>query len=351
MGDPVQGEFLCIGNKTMSLNKRIQMTREWEAMSALLEAGMEESIPVVKSVTFREDHPGRIYVEIAPGPSFQAQKLEASRVAARCSLNMLTPTSMRFIPCPEATALFNGMKRNMWQAGMWTRIRGPQSMYRGDIGFVFSRSSKTTKVKSLWVAVVPRIDIHRRNGRQFHRVAARRLDVKDLNHYLNIKVEFGKDFIFRDQTFNYSGYLLYRLEELDLFPPNPFPPIPLLEEFDLFLGLPVLSKDKWATHRLAAWQHCSAARDRVKILDGQFKGMIGVVLSISLEEAEIYLHQIDKTTVVGVSNLQLELRLGDHVRVVQGEHMGALGYITKVDGEWVDVVNPKELSEVSSLSS
>lgn len=309
-------------------------------------------VPTVKSATFREDHPGRIYVELAPAATLQEQREVARHIATRASLSMLTPRGLRYIPCPDATTLFNPIRGHVWQPGMWARIRGPHPDYRGDIAFIFSRSNKTTNQKTMWVAAVPRVNIHKSKGPKSGRVRAERLSVKDLNHYLGFEVEFGKDFVFRRQTFNYSGYIIYPLSEVDLFPPNPFPPIPLAHEFDQFLGLPVLNRGKWGQHRLAAWQRGGAAQDRVKILHGRFKDMTGVVLNRSEQTAEVYVQQVDATAVIGVCNLRPELQCGDHVQIVQGEYEGMAGFITKVDPncEWVDVTNAQTSSEVRNLS-
>ncbi|KAF5319369.1 hypothetical protein D9619_008847 [Psilocybe cf. subviscida] len=322
--------------------------RELDALQALLSDNSED---IVKSATFRNDHPGRIYIELRSDRAFRDQELEAHQVAARVSLDMLRSTAaIRFIPCPDASALLRA-EAKVWQPGMWARIQTPK-LYRGDIGFIFSRSNPTTKTKSTWVAVVPRIDIHgtARHHSESRRPLAKLLDFKELKHYLNVEVEYGQDFIFKNQTFNFTGYLLFQIQDIDLYPPNPFPPVPLLEEFDRFLRLPVLSKEKWAEHRLTVSQQRIGAHDRVKIRDsGQFRGMIGIVLGVNNNEAEVYLLEGD-TVLVGIANLQAALQYGDYVRVVHGEHQGNHGYITNVEGEWVDVTDPKKSSEIRVFS-
>ncbi|KAF5322877.1 hypothetical protein D9619_000044 [Psilocybe cf. subviscida] len=319
--------------------------REFEALRKLQDNEPEDN-PVVKSATFRQDHPGRIYIELRSDRAYSSQQEQARKVAAQISLDMLKPTAaIRFIPCINAVEILCA-DGQVWQAGMWARIREPK-LYQGDIGFIFSRFNKTKQEHSTWIAVVPRIDIHGTSKSESRRPTAQTLDLKNIKSYLNIEVDYGQDFFFRNQTFNYSGYLLFRMEDVDLYPPNPAPPVPLLEEFDLFLRLPVLSKNKWAEHRLRIAQQRTAAHDRVKILDsGNYRGSIGLVLGVCDDAVEVYLPVQEQMVVVGITNIQAELQYGDYIRVLHGEHQGKEGYITKVEGEWVDVSNPKELYEV-----
>ncbi|KAF5329674.1 hypothetical protein D9619_009202 [Psilocybe cf. subviscida] len=321
--------------------------REFEALKKLQDNEPEDN-PVVKSATYRQDHPGRIYIELQSGRAYSAQQEQARKVAARISMDMLKPTAaIRFIPCTSAVEILCA-DGQVWRAGMWARIRAPK-LYQGDIGFIFSRFNKTKDEHSTWVAVVPRIDIHSTSKSQSQRPTAQTLDLKEIKSYHNVEVDFGHDFSFRNQTFNYSGYLLFRIQDIDLYPPNPAPPVPLLEEFDLFLRLPVLSKNKWAEHRLRVAQERTAAHDRVKILDsGQFRGSIGLVLGVNHDAVEVYLPVQEQTIVVGITNIQTELQYGDYIRVLCGEHQGKQGYITKVEGEWVDVSNPTELYEMQT---
>lgn len=237
-----------------------------------------------------------------------------------------------------------------WCAGMWARIRGPQRLYKGDIGFIYSRRHPSTGETSKWVAVVPRIDLHNSKRHSVRRPPAQLLDVKTLLNYKEIAVNFGEEFTFQNQTYNYAGYQLFPIEELDLYPPNPFPPIPLLEEFDRFLRLPILLGDnKWQEHRLKVSQQRTGAYDRIKILEGCYGGLIGVVLSVTEQEVEAYLPEKDDIVTVQLSNTQAELQNGDYVRIVHGDHEGKEGFITQVNGEWVDVTNPNENMEVRNV--
>lgn len=95
-------------------------------------------------------------------------------------------------------------------------------------------------------------------------------------------------------------------------------------------------------------QQRTAAHDRVKILEsGEFKGANGIVLGVTDDVVEVYLPDQEHTVVVGITNVQADHKYGDYVRVINGEHEGKEGYITKAEGEWVDVSNPKESYEVS----
>lgn len=318
------------------------MDREIDALLLLHQNGHDEERPIVKSAIFRPDRPGFIYIELAQG----APRQQAIDVAARVSMDMLIPSrSMRFIPCPDAIELLNSEGRRSWAPGTWARIRGPK-LYRGDIGFIFSRKNKTTGERSKWVAVVPRIDIHQTKSTHTRRPIAQTLNITDLASQFHTQFEYSRDFFFRGFTFNYSGYLLLRLEEADLYPAGSVPLSPLLEELDLFLRLPVLAKGKWDAHRLSAWQQGSRSHDRVKIITGQHAGVVGVLLTKHNQEAEVYVPALDGTVVVGVQNLQIHLQHGDYVRVVNGENTGKVGYITGIDGEWVDVTEPQQDTQV-----
>ncbi|KAF5309913.1 hypothetical protein D9619_010543 [Psilocybe cf. subviscida] len=323
---------------------RCKLDREMEALKLLLDSMGNDEHPVIKSAMFRPDRPGYIYVELRAG----IRRDVAMALAARACLGTLIRTrSMRFTPCPDTTALLD-MDECSWLPGTWAWIRGPK-LYRGDIGFIFLRKNKRTRERTKWVAVVPRIDIYQTKATPSKRPAAQTLNVNDLILQFKMELEFGRDFGFWGQTFNYSGYLLLWLEEADLYPPKP-PPAPLLEEFDLFLRLPVLGQNRWGEHRLTAWQQRSTAQDRVKIIMGQYEGAVGVLLSRTNEEAEVYLPAQDEAVVVGVRNLQIQLQVGDHVRVVNGEYKGQTGYITTMDGEWVDVTEPQQAIEIHILA-
>ena len=134
-----------------------------------------------------------------------------------------------------------------------------------------------------------------------------------------------------------------------------FEAIPTEKELDSFLGCNELLPETLAkTH---SWMESVKVMldDRVKVLSGTFCGLLGKIVGMTADEADIHLPSQDLVEHLRIWELAREFRVGDRVRTrignsESGAEMVRLGWVTKVSGSHVSVFDSIDLSEVSRHS-
>lgn len=68
------------------------------------------------------------------------------------------------------------------------------------------------------------------------------------------------------------------------------------------------------------------------VMFGPLKGEIGTIKSISNNNTEAEVHLVEQNVITPIETflLRKDLRIGDEVRVVSGEHRDFIGWITEV---------------------
>ena len=95
--------------------------------------------------------------------------------------------------------------------------------------------------------------------------------------------------------------------------------------------------------------------DHVKVLSGTFRGLLGKVVGMTADEADVHLPSQDLIEHLRIWELVREFRVGDHIRTRIGNsesraEMVRLGWVTKVSSSHVSVFDSVDLSEVSRHS-
>jgi hypothetical protein len=85
--------------------------------------------------------------------------------------------------------------------------------------------------------------------------------------------------------------------------------------------------------------------DRVKVLRGPFRGLLGKVTSLTDDEVEVYLPSQDLLEHVRVWELAREFRVGDRVRA-RVENEETIGWVTMVSDSHLSVFDNAKWSEV-----
>jgi hypothetical protein len=91
--------------------------------------------------------------------------------------------------------------------------------------------------------------------------------------------------------------------------------------------------------------------DRVKVLSGTFRGLLGKVVGMTADEADVHFPSQDLVERLRIWELAREFRVGDRVRArignsETGAEMIRAGWVTKVSGSHVSVFDSVDSSEV-----
>jgi transcription elongation factor len=160
----------------------------------------------------------------------------------------------------------------------------------------------------------------------------------------------GKEtFIFQKNKFSSQGYLV--LSRREMYICKEFEAIPTGKELDSFLGCNELLPETLAKTRSQMESAKVMLDDRVKVLSGTFCGLLGKVVGMTTDEADIHLPSQDLIEHLRIWELAREFRVGDRVRArignsKTGAEMIRAGWVTKVSGSHVSVFDSVDSSEV-----
>jgi transcription elongation factor len=236
----------------------------------------------------------------------------------------------------------------------WVRLRGNTKKlrrYKGDLALVVGLTG--SNLLDLWL--VPRLDF---GLGQDDMIPAAQLFNAD-----GLRASFGADslwkktgketFIFQKNTFSSQGYLVLSRREMHIC--EEFEAIPTEKELDSFLGCNELLPETLAKTRSRMESAKVMLDDRVKVLSGTFRGLLGKVVGMTADEADVHLPSQDLVERLRIWELAREFRVGDRVRTrignsESGAEMVRLGWVTKVSGSHVSVFDSVDSSEVSRHS-
>jgi len=175
-----------------------------------------------------------------------------------------------------------------------------------------------------------------------------------------VRASFGEDSmqrkwgkktdIFQKNEFSSQGYLV--LSKREMYICEEFEVIPTAKELDSFLGCDALLPETLVKTRSQMESAKVMLDDWVKVLSGTFCGLLGKVVGLTAEEADVHLPSQDLIECMRIWELAREFRVGDHVRVrigncESGAEIVVLGWVTKISGSHVSVFDSVNSSEVS----
>ena len=290
-----------------------------------------------KSIIARSTIPGRIFVEVS---SFaQARNLVASIPELNIqSIKQLSPEQRLFPLFVTNPFIVNPQT--------WVRIAGTGKgwkKYRGDICLVVAGEY------CLALVVIPRI---RWNPGTLDSRPPQRLC---LQH--EVKSTFGLNsisdcddkgyFKFQGRFFCCEGFLVARLLDVDICRPQD--DLPTKSELDLFAQYPLMDSAMLSRATTRISQRAVKLHDRVKVVVGEYRGLIGRVVQLDNFEVGVYLDSQDQVESLASSSVRLTFSTGDEVKISSGIHQGTTGWVVAVDEDRVTVLNLEKSLEVLSL--
>jgi len=299
---------------------------------------LHDSFPCFSAFA-RHTVPGRIFVE-----AYTSQQL----IAATSGIPELIPTKMRLVPDEKMLEVLSMAPSPRPKAQGWVRLLGNTKKlrpYKGDLALVVDVSKNS--LLQLWL--IPRIHYnndeaaHSRPSPQLFNAEGARLSLGDKCVRKKGK---GNSVIFRKNEFSSQGYLVLSRQELLICEEGEALPTP--QELAAFQGCEALSPSTVVESRRRIESTKVEINDRVKVLRGPFRGLLGRVTGLTGDEVEVHLPSQDLIEHVRVWEVAREFRVGDRVRA-RVENNETIGWVTMVSDSHLSVFDAAKWSEVGSI--
>ncbi|KAJ3500928.1 hypothetical protein NLJ89_g9573 [Agrocybe chaxingu] len=289
---------------------------------------------LARSITARSTIPGRIYAEV--------DSMDQARALAR-RISELDPSNIRPVSMDERTEMLTRASPYRPEDQKWVRVRDKRAKwkkYRGDTGLLIKRK------EGFLVGLIPRIGKEPRPPQALapHDDMVKTFGVRKVKS-LEVK------YIFEKCTYTQEGILLVPINEIDLIITSEI--LPCYHEFPLFCDTSLLED---AT-RLKTLSRVSQKRlqiqDRVKVIRGEFAGVLGEVVEVGNEEVLLHLPSQNIVAPFSILEVRPHFKVGDHVAVTHGKHKGVKGWVTfaYADTLIVHIAPEREASSISSTIS
>lgn len=229
----------------------------------------------------------------------------------------------------------------------WVRLRGCRrfgKQYTGDIAFIRNVSNAGV----LDLLVIPRWyeELPKSRHPKDWRPTVRRLgSPTSTGHpYKSQKA---------NTAYTDNGFLLWEAVDLESY--IPAAAIPSLADLHEFSTSGYISETAYHKVLVLLAEKNIKIQDRVSIMQGEFLGLSGVVMSttgVSGDGVHVDVHipSQDIVAVLPTAGLRREFWVADHVEVIVGEHSGATGWVVNVLGHVLTISTSKGLlQEVSFL--
>ncbi|KAJ3508347.1 hypothetical protein NLJ89_g5806 [Agrocybe chaxingu] len=290
---------------------------------------------LARSVIGRWTSIRRIYAEVSGID--QARRLAAA-------ISGLHPSRMRRVPPEECEAVLNIKNVPLPQDGCWLWVRGKRPIwrhYRGDTARTVLRRGK------LKLLLIPRLKDTATVGRP----------ARMLRSLPQMLAHFGPNvqkienthhpggFTFGGHTFDHDGFLIADLDSVDTLPWTENT-LPGLDELDLFKTSANIAEDEIDRTLIRIEERVLKIGDRVKVVSGEFKGLGANVVVVDAREVEVYIPSQDLVHRLRISEVRRHFCVGDEVQVMQGPHLGMVGWLVDVIGYTLKVVSVDRLEEV-----
>jgi ribosomal protein L24 len=302
---------------------------------------MRRAIDPIKPVqlaacVFATTVPGRIYAEV---PTYQwAAKLARSMIDLRAE-------RIRPIPVEEYCRILH-IKPKI-KRFRWARVVDKTKKwywYKGDTGLIHKVEGKG----KLQLMLIPRL------------ITMPSKDVRSrppqaLVDCLVLQAMVGEDAIedHENNAFEYGGYcysaeglISVDIDQIDFIHlPGT---IPTTSELDIFQSTSVLHP------RLSEWtetliqENNMQVGDRVKVIAGEYTGLIGQLMEINDDDVKVYIPCQDVVEDMVKHSVRASYRTGDQVKVVHGVHVDLVAWVVSVSSTNLKIVNVKKEIEVSN---
>lgn len=276
--------------------------------------------------------PGRVYAEVKS--IAQARKLAEV-------IDELNKSVLRPVPSEDFLTVLRVKKGPSLPPFSWVKVcdrRKRWAKYRGDVGLVRSRRPEDNQ---MFIYLVPRLYFSSdlADGSQFP-------PPQRLADYDTMEKEFGKDHLTierkRDQTprnsmtFSFKGQqydmglLVVEAENIAVMAEPGLLPSRL--EFRLMHESGFLPDNVYQETMQAFRSRRLGIGSRVKVIVGDFKGLVGVIRDQNddFEECVVELPSQGLMEDIPLRHLRVNFRFGDRVRTVSGDDEGITGWIIEL---------------------
>ncbi|CAA7270368.1 unnamed protein product [Cyclocybe aegerita] len=288
------------------------------------------------SIVARSTIPGCIYAEV--DDMTQAHAL--ARRIPELNTNNIRPVSL-----DERTDMLTrsspyGLEDQKW---VWVHDKWAKwKKYLGDTGLLIKR------LDSFLVGLIPQI---RKEPHPPQALVLQDNMVKTFRIHKVKALETQMQYIFQEHTYTQDGILLVPTNEIDLVISSKV--LPCHHEFALFCGSSLLEETVCSKTLSRVAQKRLQLHDRVKVIRGEFAGVLGEVVEVGTEEVLLRLPSQDIVAPFSIVEVCPHFKVGDHVAVTHGDHKGSKGWVTfAYDDRLVMHIAPEqEASFVSSVFS
>jgi transcription antitermination factor NusG len=309
---------------------------------------LHDEIPATGGVAAfgRATLPGRVFIE---APSLE----DAKRMIA--NVPHLTPNKAKPVPGDDYPSCLTEGNTYTPLIHHWVRLRRPR-LYKGDVALITRVDERSLLIG---VSVVPRLNFTD-NKNISRRPPQKLVNPFEVERLLGPgSVSFRNwQFILMDakhrgQLFCDSGHLLLR--DLDTNAYIPAEAMPTITELEMFKP----SRDDVPEEALTKTRdriimESLQLGDQVKILSGEYQGLLGEVEAIDGLEVQVAIPTQGVTQGILMPYLRRNYQIGDEVRIVTGPNAGFIGWVTAVEpGNEGDpkmcVINTSKEKEVMSF--
>jgi ribosomal protein L24 len=291
----------------------------------------------IKAIIARPSLPGRVFVE--------ADSLKSVQKFA-ANIEELNRRVVRLVPYEDVPSIMYVRNPFSLEGKDWARIAGRGegwSVYKGDIAMVVEHEGNKM------VVVIPRIKTIRSKDRQrpeqalYSAHALKRIFGED-----SIEVCTGDgSFTFKQRRYMKEGFLYCTLLEVDLY--RPADDMPTWKELEIFRKCNLIEKGTLARTITRLEQMNIHLGARVFIVQGEFRGLHGRVTEVGEYELSVFIECLDHNEQVLKSSVRSTFRIGDEVRVRNGDHTGSVGWVVDVQQQMVTIINVEKDMEVLAL--
>ncbi|KAJ3510153.1 hypothetical protein NLJ89_g4845 [Agrocybe chaxingu] len=307
---------------------------EEAAAYKILKLATHPTMPHVlaRSVIARTSLMGRVYAEV---DSQEAARTLCARIPE------LNASILRPIPYHEAPQVLHIHNVAHAEPGRWARVDAQANKwrsYRGDTGHTALAGTK------IILLLVPRLTEPDDVGRPPQRLRPYK-DMLERFSARRVKKVNENQFKYKRQLFNCEGFLVTDLETTRVLPHSD-DILPSLDELDAFEKSTLVDSSLIKHARKEAHLRAIQAGDNVRIISGEFRGLLGKVQGLIGTEADVHIPTYDLVHRMPVAQVRCHYVIGDEVRVTRGEHTGTVGWITQLGGHGLTVVDVDQRREV-----
>jgi ribosomal protein L24 len=284
--------------------------------------------------------PGRIYAEV---------NTFAQATALAQAIPELKPSRISPVPRDELYRILNIASTRL-APHQWTRVAGRRRKWRvygGDTGLVLMIQGS----EKLYLALVPRLAIGDADPevQRPPQALVSRLHLAHIKGEKSIKEDIEGRYIWKGYMFSKEGFLLIDLDKFELLPL--VETVPRTAELDIFRTTTIIPPRIARRTEEMIRRTRMKLGDRVKVVTGEYLGLIGEITEILEDDSEvnIYMPSQDITQNMLKNDVRVTYRVGDQVKVLDGEHKGLAAWVVAILLDSLRILNLEKQIEVSTL--